>query len=300
MLMTTLTNSASHRAGTRSHWDIAVLRTRYYDPTVGRFTSFDEFDGGNREDPGHSHKYLYAGADPVNNDDPSGQDFSVTGLLSTTGIQNILRTGIGYFNTAYRVYNFASKLLHIVEYAQLALRFLRALHAATPEGAAAAVANEIRNLVGNVSAQSIIQGFREALSTIGPHWKKISQAILLRSERIAGELALRVLPRIPEYVALHEAGLLRLVFFVPTGPGGRVADRLISIGDAVIAVSPFGGRLFGFGLTTPDRARRRDYDQLFRIDYWDGEARPPLRVHYHLIGDQAREGHDPDRTIWQL
>jgi hypothetical protein len=263
---------------------------------------------GRVSDPITLHRYLYAGADPIQNSDPSGLDFSVTGLLSVSGIRQTIHTGVGYLNAAFRVYNFTSKLLQILEYAQLAVRFLRALHATTPEGAAAALASEIRGLGGNVTAESVIRGFREAMGIIRPHWKKISEAILRNSEMIAGELAVRVLPRIPEYVALHEAGLLKLVFFTPTGPGGRVGDRLISVGrDAEIAVSAFGGRLFGFGLTDSRRARRNDYDPLFRIDYWDDSprrpgGRTPLRVHYHLLGDKdlGITGHEPDRTIWQL
>ena len=51
------------------------LRARYYDPSVGRFTSTDP-EQGSVFDPVSLHRYLYANADPVNNGDPSGRSGS--------------------------------------------------------------------------------------------------------------------------------------------------------------------------------------------------------------------------------
>ncbi|MGB7160472.1 MAG: RHS repeat-associated core domain-containing protein [Tepidisphaeraceae bacterium] len=66
--------------------DLALLRTRYYNPTIGQFTSFDEFEA-EPADVQHQHKYSYAGADPVNSVDPSGHDFfGLTGQLFRAGI----------------------------------------------------------------------------------------------------------------------------------------------------------------------------------------------------------------------
>jgi len=49
------------------------LRTRYYNPTTGRFLSRDPLDG-RALDPASLHKYLYADGDPVNGIDPSGRE----------------------------------------------------------------------------------------------------------------------------------------------------------------------------------------------------------------------------------
>jgi RHS repeat-associated protein len=50
---------------------------RYYNPATGRFMSRDPEvpDMGNPRDPKTLHKYLYAGADPVNLEDPRGEGF---------------------------------------------------------------------------------------------------------------------------------------------------------------------------------------------------------------------------------
>ncbi|WP_204101767.1 MULTISPECIES: polymorphic toxin type 33 domain-containing protein, partial [Spirulina sp. CCY15215] len=47
------------------------LRQRYYDPSTGRFTRRDTYEGDHFE-PITLHKYLYANANPINGIDPSG------------------------------------------------------------------------------------------------------------------------------------------------------------------------------------------------------------------------------------
>jgi len=57
------------------------LCARYYNPATGRFMSRDPLDAQPRNpdrtpiDPRRLHKYLYAGADPVNLEDPRGEGF---------------------------------------------------------------------------------------------------------------------------------------------------------------------------------------------------------------------------------
>jgi RHS repeat-associated protein len=48
-------------------------RARYYNQQIGRFWSMDTYEGNDR-DPLSLHKYLYAGSDPVDILDPSGND----------------------------------------------------------------------------------------------------------------------------------------------------------------------------------------------------------------------------------
>jgi RHS repeat-associated protein len=62
---------------------------RYYDPGTGRFTQQDSIEViGN---PSHGNRYQYAGDNPVNYIDPSGQ-FSFTDLLVTVGIDTLAGT----------------------------------------------------------------------------------------------------------------------------------------------------------------------------------------------------------------
>ena len=51
--------------------DNYYLRARYYDPSQGRLTQFDPFQGFDTR-PISLHKYLYGNADPINTVDPSG------------------------------------------------------------------------------------------------------------------------------------------------------------------------------------------------------------------------------------
>ncbi len=73
-------------------------RPRFYDPTIGRFTSLDTF-AGLTNDPQSLHKYTYCHNDPVNHIDPSGQ-FSIGGLAMATGIGSALGS-IGGATLAY-------------------------------------------------------------------------------------------------------------------------------------------------------------------------------------------------------
>jgi RHS repeat-associated protein len=84
MLMTFTTESARIRPGV----DVTLLPQRNYDTNIGQFTSLDTFDG-NIDDPITLNHYLYAGADPVDNIDPSGHDF-LGGLAVSIGIGTTL------------------------------------------------------------------------------------------------------------------------------------------------------------------------------------------------------------------
>jgi len=61
------------------------LRARYYNAGTGRFLSHDPLMGSG-SDPISMHRYLYAGDDPANNVDPSGEDYSLSGLAVTGAI----------------------------------------------------------------------------------------------------------------------------------------------------------------------------------------------------------------------
>lgn len=73
-------------ATTKLHY----LRARFYDASQGRFTTMDNFAGLTRA-PLSQHKYLYAHANPVVNDDPSGYFIGYVGSLMTSAIQSLLR-----------------------------------------------------------------------------------------------------------------------------------------------------------------------------------------------------------------
>jgi len=81
------------------------LRARYYDPSVGRFTSMDSFLGY-ENDPVSLHKYAYANLDPVNNIDPSGK-FSLTSLSAASTINGILTT-LSVIDTGLSLLDFAT------------------------------------------------------------------------------------------------------------------------------------------------------------------------------------------------
>ncbi|MBI1897640.1 MAG: hypothetical protein HYS04_14105 [Acidobacteria bacterium] len=72
------------------------LRARWYRPQVGRFVTADTYEG-EEDEPGSLHRYLYAGADPVNRIDPSGlantienaQATQISGVTTQTALRPV-------------------------------------------------------------------------------------------------------------------------------------------------------------------------------------------------------------------
>ncbi len=65
------------------------LRARYYDPAIGRFTTADVFPA-DLFDPQTLHRYVYVKNNPVNFVDPTGQFFTMAGLMTSVSIGQIL------------------------------------------------------------------------------------------------------------------------------------------------------------------------------------------------------------------
>ncbi|HEY7090411.1 MAG TPA: RHS repeat-associated core domain-containing protein, partial [Tepidisphaeraceae bacterium] len=61
------------------------LRARYYDQSIGRFSSFDLFNAS-LDDPEHLHKFTYSGNGPILYDDPLGTDYGSDEYNSPNGI----------------------------------------------------------------------------------------------------------------------------------------------------------------------------------------------------------------------
>ena len=87
------------------------LRARSYDFGTGRFASTDPFPGVDRN-PITLHRYLYAGADPVNRVDPTGLFFSgsISETNAVTGVNFSLQTAYRSFTTASTFQNLASQV----------------------------------------------------------------------------------------------------------------------------------------------------------------------------------------------
>lgn len=87
-----LTGDGLYYTGEMYDADLAhyYLRSRYYNPSNGRFNSMDTFSGNNF-DPQSLHKYLYVHADPLNGIDPTGQ-----GRLAE--VVTVIGIGMNFFN----------------------------------------------------------------------------------------------------------------------------------------------------------------------------------------------------------
>jgi hypothetical protein len=69
-------------------------------PAIGRFQTMDG-DEGAQEDPQSLHKYLFANGDPIDKNDPSGNDSETVGSAETRLLQGILPGTSGDYVTMY-------------------------------------------------------------------------------------------------------------------------------------------------------------------------------------------------------
>ena len=92
-------------AGERFDVDTGLiyLRARWYDPSVGRFVARDSLEG-RQNVPASLNRFVYAGDDPVNLMDRSGNDFSLASVGSAINISANLA------GVAVTSYNFGTKL----------------------------------------------------------------------------------------------------------------------------------------------------------------------------------------------
>jgi len=90
---------------------------RWMNPQTGRFHTMDTYDGDKR-DPASLHKYVYAANNPVNNVDPSGEDYETIGVLTTMSIASAgfaQTTGASSLGGIYAVAWGASRALTAAE-----------------------------------------------------------------------------------------------------------------------------------------------------------------------------------------
>jgi RHS repeat-associated protein len=64
------------------------LRARHYNPETGRFLTRDT-DEGNQFEPARLHSYSYAADSPVDNVDPSGNEYEAVGILTVISIGSV-------------------------------------------------------------------------------------------------------------------------------------------------------------------------------------------------------------------
>jgi RHS repeat-associated protein len=88
---TTLSNYMFQSEQKDSESGLTYLRARYYDSTIGRFTSQDPLSGtlGN---PASQNGYNYASNDPINLSDPSGQSAIGDKLYNAIGLNDLRNT----------------------------------------------------------------------------------------------------------------------------------------------------------------------------------------------------------------
>ena len=272
-LTTYLYSSMPFDAASGNYYDHA----RYLDTGTGSFTQADYGYSGSLANPMTDLPYAFTGGDPINLLDLNGHDFSLAESLSVESISDIIDTGLGYVNTAFRIYNAVQDISRVIQYAQFAVQVVQAMAGAPTLGAAEeAVGAAITQAFPDLEANSLSAGFTAAYSFLAKDWKQISEAIAAKIPEIAEASALNAAQNLAGWMTAYEEGRSKLVIYGPAAPGPLGRIPYLNIGSELqLALSLGGGRLFGFGVRTSNA----NANQIFRIDYWE---KGTLDVHYQI------------------
>lgn len=299
------------------------LRARYYDPSMGRFNRLDPWAGRMR-DPQSLHKYLFTPDDPISFIDPSGREFTLTGMLSSSSIRGTIENVVGHLTTVLNVYNKVQRFKTLLEYGAQAATLVKSIDFSSPHAMVTslmrAVAQKFTGATPNVGAQ-FLGALNAAMNAITAHWSDIAPAILRRADDIAVEVMAGTVMGGAAFMAkawkAEAEGKLRFVVWMPSGPvNGSANETYIDIPktNTTIAMRVGGGSLFGLGLQVENRKGAPNVDnnfiqQLFRIDYWNWDSTIPpkgLHVHYHIpFADPCSHPTYPgqamfNRSIWHV
>ena len=246
-------------------------RARYLNTATGRFWSMDT-EEGDTESPASLHLYLYAGADPVDRFDRSGNDFTLAetnealGTISklssmTMRVMRIMDTVSSVADTVNSVVG----IFNLVSAPSMTAFWEDAVNTAKTEFSGAEV---IENLERNVEA---------VVSRASVPW---SAWLLVNGPKINGLV-----------LYMPNVGLLPKIPLLPTG---------IRIGRYPVEIS-FGGtgtpgRIIGVGVDAPGLGGAND-NQIWRVDFHtfhaygcsdyrskgDIAAWPDFPFHYHVL-----------------
>jgi RHS repeat-associated protein len=255
------------------------LRARYYDPSTGRFITRDP-DDGILFDPVSLHKYLYAGADPVNNVDPTGQ-FTIAQIAITSAIVGVLAGIATYVYTG-------------------------SIQKAIAVGIFAAAVTAL--LMIFFSAAAVQTAIRQAFSVVGRALSRYANIARVRSglqllkermRRAAREIARGFVPyfQMPTWIS----GSSPRMFWPTLEFKGGDRSKPVAPAGAKLGVEwgnnngKFLGRLLGLVLVPrKGKGLTRTFVAIGRLDYWGFHISPPafcLHLHFGDVGDGPASGH---------
>jgi RHS repeat-associated protein len=286
------------------------LRQRYYDPATGRFNRLDPFFG-HLNDPQSLHKYLYTHNDPVNGIDPSGLEFSVSGMMTSVGLQNMIRVGTGFLQTAFRVYKiveYANKIIQYTQSVNQLIQFAKTMWDGMNGGIPITTTfinalNQVFNFNnGMQNMQELLSRLGEVAENVGQErLKTIFHDILTNSHIIAAKVAAN-----ENMIEIVKAALTRenlvVVFAFPSlhfkYDFGKPLfyEAKINGEEYAFGWSRKGGVLMDFGIALKNPKNKglinffgkwaeptRHYKSVARIDYWGYHTEPQgYNPHYHV------------------
>jgi RHS repeat-associated protein len=212
------------------------LRARYYDQDDGVFLAQDPAPGS-PSDPRTFHRYLYAGADPVTNVDPTGMAYSVAEIAVITTLAVVIGFGFTYAATEDAAYSLAVGVgagllvLGLVT----GIQFIAARAVTSAASASGHAFKLVTRLVTSIDL-GVEAGWKATQIA-----SRVQYALIASIQKFGVRGACRVLRHMAPYVVVG-AGTASVAI-----GGGQTTQHLISPYYQAIIGSAVSGALFAMG-----------------------------------------------------
>jgi RHS repeat-associated protein len=207
-------------------------RARYLNTTTGRFWSMDTVEGSD-SDPASLHKYLYAGANPINRIDPSGHD-SIAELDISSAISETL-DAISGIQQITRIKNQISSVLDLLSaVVDLGILF--------ESGGGASIINLAKSIESGATdelGREFLESPLELFASVGQNAERIAQANLTSISKVAKLTA--------AFEAEDSTVLLYLPGFIGSLVSGPISSGLEVAGRPLKLTTQGGFSLLGMG-----------------------------------------------------
>ena len=170
------------------------LRARYYDGANGRFVGLDPF-AGSLSNPQSFHKFAYTHSNPILGVDPSGNEFTIQGIMSNISVSVRMTTNaLNAVQKVYKIVNTINDVLTMLDYVGRVAKLLQLLGAGGGSGAAGFIGTVQAALQAafNVNPSDLngfIPGLQGAFGFIANQWDSLRSRILDSADDVAAKVA---------------------------------------------------------------------------------------------------------------
>ena len=209
-------------------------RARYLNVSTGRFWTMDDFEG-NPDDPLSLHKYLYAGANPANQRDPSGHE-SIAELDISSAISETLDT----ISSIQQFVRTKDEISSVLDFLSSIVDLATLIGSGGLDGLLVSnTARKIENAATDKLGRAAVEASLNLFASVAENAPRIAKTNLFSPAKDV-KLA-------QAFKATDSSVLLYLPGFIGTLPGGPISTGLKVAGRPLKLTTQGGASLLGMG-----------------------------------------------------